>query len=204
MFHFQPLWQSTHSVLNPSPMVTMIVPVGMPSTRKTLKYIKLVPLMKMTSIQSTAIWRKHKLSGGCFCLVVTWVNESQLQIWLFPREVFHWNMTWLDVHHKSILNFEDLLVVPSSYNNQDAICLWIQRNQPDEHSKYLDKVSDAVITKQPRSSLYSYYVSNEVLICHFLQICISLICLICLSERKLFLTDPVWWSICLHQILWTQ
>ena len=57
-------------------------------------------------------------------------------------------MTWLDVHHKTILNFEDLLVVPSSHNNQDAICLWIQRDEPDEHSKYLDKASNTVITRE--------------------------------------------------------
>ncbi len=120
--------------MNPSPMVTMIVPVGMPSTRKTLKYIRLVPLMKMTSIQSTAIWRKHKSSGGLTLLGCHCVNHCCKNS-CFQEKIF--TVTWLDVHHKSILNFEDLLVVPSSYNNQDAICLWFQRDKTDENSRYI-------------------------------------------------------------------
>ena len=61
-------------------------------------------------------------------------------------------MTWLDVHHKSILNFEDLLVFPSCHNKQDAICLWDQREETVWHSKCLHKASDTEMGKQSWSN----------------------------------------------------
>ncbi len=129
IFNFQSLQPSTQSIDEPSPMVTMIVPVGIPSTRKTLKYIRLVPLMKMTSIQSTTVWRTQKWSDKSILCDCHMRYEPQLEN--SSREVFYWNMTWLDVHHKSILNFEDLLILSSSHNNQDAIGLWDEREETD-------------------------------------------------------------------------
>ncbi len=83
----------------PSPMVTMIVPVGMPSIRKTLKYIRLVPLMKMTSTQSTANWRKHKLSGGPIplgCHIFAWATTANLVV--SHRSVsLKYDLTWYDM-----------------------------------------------------------------------------------------------------------